>query len=1158
MSFPLCWPDSAQSFRPLGGSPAISLTQDLSPEQPNVDILILQCNDVYNILFTLYMDVFAGPGPRQLDVTCSENEPAVIARNALVFTLLHAEAPIDQIWNIYYHFKIDEPTSKLLTTHARKLADASVSMDTWSQSPYYSFIKFVDQNTLEEVHKLWTKYANFPDIPDETLRGIKSKQIEKTNSIITSLGVNQNAKVARSATLVWITSTEEVSDEFKRFWRTGTTNKPSNSEDELNPTWVYSSRGDNFSVYPNSFPQVFHLVEAFIPNKRDLKRNLPSCLDKARQQFKAGCESFQTSVRAGKIILRFYVGDPLHFALALQSKSESNQLYASPWDARPIDLSPHFSSSPPEKFDIIDATRFIDTHGLWNLIISAQPLLSSTSSILYTEAHSPSEQEAGMLFYQRICSDLPTFSLLSGLVPRAFISQFQSQSNAHELFIFDASEHEQRVAWVSADPSPPSVPIGVKFSVTDIADAIFYVYRMMHFFDDSPEFYSPMGLARLRDCSRLAYNRETVARIVRHVQSRGQIHLTGGEWEDVAKKIVQLIQRNELTYQDDRHLEDLKLQLQLCNLLPFPKSANSSGVFAGWKDVPPIVCLVLKIPASSKQLKVLKDYTESVRAPLTCIIRRSANDKNPQMFSSLHATWGTLVPSEDDYSIEPDMSGKRLNGSSDMIVSFWVPSTLLEGKDTTVSLAFRYTALSHHLYYKSHGHDLDIFKTAVKNQEHVRILRSRPMITPHKQQLVPLPTPPSTSSVATCECKSYWRGDRWYIKDITVRHDVTDPEEKSSLAGGAKVSMQLAGPCRLRLSIDNYTHIISIPFPANESDITIRIARKSGYIEMVTVPYQPWYGGGYPHTLFPVLLDPPRPWNVHHLPLDKLQMIDVSDTENTMKYILPHMALQHSDRERKVMIDLAYVPRDHLHALKVGVNILIHDYIGFEFRGPPFEVFALRPRGAGVQIILLVGGIRSDSAGGTIVLDTAIIPVTTKNKATVLPLLDPIGEAGVLIMSVDICHGEMGAWKQYLAACVERARSWTHKPECEYQVAGRAPISLEDGGDSLCSCGNGIGFEGQEWVPPEAPKWQQLLPYATRAGISPIFSVPYLEVVGGEVFKDRGFGRQPPCTTPLNGCWACTKSGVPLSVCGKCQRARYCSVECQRGHWKDHKRVCQK
>ncbi|KAH7337326.1 hypothetical protein B0J17DRAFT_769468 [Rhizoctonia solani] len=1031
MSFPLCWPHSVPHFHSLGGSPAISLTQDLSPEKPNVDILILQCNNVYNLLFTLYMDVFAGPGtrflfntltmtwpvdlgPRKLDVTCSDEEPAVIARNALVFTLLHGETPIDQIWNIYYHFNIDESTSALLTTHSRKLADASISMDTWSQSPYYSLIKFVDQNTLEEVHQLWTKYAHFPDISDETLQEIKSKQSEKTNSIITGLGRGQNARVARSTTLL------------------------PNSEDKLNPTWTYSSRGGTFSIHPGAFPEVFHLVEAFIPDKRDLKRNLLSCLDKAKQQFKVGCESFQASVRAEKITLRFYVGDPLHLALALQTKSELHQRYAGPWDARPMNLSLHFSSSPPEKFDIIDATRFIDTHGLWNLIIAAQPLLASTSSIIYTEAHSPSEHEVSMRFYERICSDLPTFSLLSGLVPRAFISQFQSQSNSHELVIFDASEHEQRVAWVSADPNPPSVPIGVKFSVTDIADAIFYVHRMMHFFDDSPEFYSPMGLGQLRKCSRLAYNRETIARIV-----------------------------------------------------------------------------LLRIPASSKQLKVLKDYSENVRAPLACIIRKSTNDKKPQVFSSLHATWGTLVLSEAEYIIEPDTSGQGLNGSSNMIVSFWIPSTLLEGKDTTVSLAFRYTALSHRLYHKSHGHDLDIFKTEVKNHEHVRILRSRSMNTPYMQKLPLLPTPPSPSSVATCECKAYWRGDRWYVKDVTTRHDVTDPREKSSLAGGAKVSMQLAGPCRLRLSIDNYTHIINIPFPAKESDIIIRVARKSGYIEMVTVPYQPWYGGGYPPTLFPVLSDPPRPWNVHHLPLDKLQLIDVSDAEKTMEYILPHTALQHSDRERKVMFNPNYVPNDHLHALKVGINTLVNDYVGLELRGPPFEVFALRPRGAGVQMILLVGGIRSDSAGGTIVLDTAVIPVTAGDKAIVLPLLDPIGEAGVLIMSVDIRH--------------ERARTWTHKPECDYQTTGRAPISLEDGGDSLCSCGSGIGFEGQEWIPPEAPKWQQLLPYATRAGISPIFSVPYLEIVGGEVYKDQGYGRQPPSTTPLNGCWACAKSGVPLT-----------------------------
>ncbi|CAE6445145.1 unnamed protein product [Rhizoctonia solani] len=1118
MAFPLCWNSPASPFKPLGDSPAISLTQDLSPEQSKAEILILQCKDVYNILYTLHIDVFVGP-----------------ARNILVFTLLYEEAPIDQIWNIYYHFKIDELTSTLLTTHSRKLADASISLETWSQSPFSSFLKIVDQDTLDKVHKIWTKYADFSEIPDQSLQEIKSKQAKVANTMLDNTGPNQNARVSRSTTLVWPGSAIEVSNEFKRFWRTGTTNEPSSNEDRPNPTWVYSSRNEEFSVYSTSFPEAYHLVEAFLPDKRDPKRKLPSCLDKARQQFKLGCESFQASLRAGRLTLRFYTGDQLHFALALQSRSESNLHYAGPWDAKPIDLSHHFSSSPPERFDIIDATDFIDTRGLWNLILAAQPLLASTSSILYTEAHSRSEQYAPMIFYERTCSDLPTLSLISGLVPRAFISEFGSQSNSHELNIFDAEEHDQRIAWVSADPCPPSVPPGVKFSVTDIADALFHIYRGMHFFDDSPEYFEPVALSNVRTWSQLPYNRETVARVVRHVQSRGQVHLTGGKWEDVARRIIQLVQGNKLTYQDNRHLEDLKLQLQLCSLLPLPNLAPPSAVFSGWIEVPPIVCL---------------DYNEFVPPRLTCIVRKSAKDQKPQMFSSLHAAWGTLVLSQDAYTIEPDTSGQGINSSSDMIVSFWISSASISGNETTVSLAFRYTSLSHCLYHRSHGHDLDIFKARVKDQKHVLVLRSRPMQTPFKQQLPLLPIPSHPSTVASCECTSYWRGDKWYAKDIIARLDITDATEKAALTGGAKVTMQLAGPCRLSLSIGDYVHIVNIPFPAKESDIKTRIARKSSYIE-------PWYGGGYPPTLFPILLGPPRPWNVHHLPLDKLPLIDVSDTRTTMEYILPHMALQHSDRERKIMFDPNYVPRDHLHALKVGVNILVHDYLGFEFRGPPFEVFALRPVGSGVQMVLLIGGLRSDSAGGTIVLDTAVIPVTTKNKATVLPLLDPIGESGVLIMSVDIRHGEMGAWKQYLTACVERARTWTHKPECEYQAVGQSPISLENGGDSLCTCGNGIGFEGQEWIPPEAPKWQQLLPYATRAGISPIFSVPYLEIVGGEVFKDTGYGRPPPTTTPLNGCWACAKSGVPPSTCGRCQRARYCSAKCQREHWKDHKWDCQ-
>jgi hypothetical protein len=50
-----------------------------------------------------------------------------------------------------------------------------------------------------------------------------------------------------------------------------------------------------------------------------------------------------------------------------------------------------------------------------------------------------------------------------------------------------------------------------------------------------------------------------------------------------------------------------------------------------------------------------------------------------------------------------------------------------------------------------------------------------------------------------------------------------------------------------------------------------------------------------------------------------------------------------------------------------------------------------------------------------------------------------------------------------------------------------------------------------------------------------------------------------PCCKQL--CWNCgTKrpnSGEPLKTCGRCHQARYCSVQCQRAHWRNgHKDFC--
>jgi hypothetical protein len=67
MSHPPFWL-TKQFFYPIGNTGAVSLTQDLSPEQSSADILLLGCGDPRNILFTLYSDLIVGQGESLLGV----------------------------------------------------------------------------------------------------------------------------------------------------------------------------------------------------------------------------------------------------------------------------------------------------------------------------------------------------------------------------------------------------------------------------------------------------------------------------------------------------------------------------------------------------------------------------------------------------------------------------------------------------------------------------------------------------------------------------------------------------------------------------------------------------------------------------------------------------------------------------------------------------------------------------------------------------------------------------------------------------------------------------------------------------------------------------------------------------------------------------------
>lgn len=245
-------------------------------------------------------------------------------------------------------------------------------------------------------------------------------------------------------------------------------------------------------------------------------------------------------------------------------------------------------------------------------------------------------------------------------------------------------------------------------------------------------------------------------------------------------------------------------------------------------------------------------------------------------------------------------------------------------------------------------------------------------------------------------------------------------------------------------------------------------------------------------------------------------------------------------------------------------------------------MFGLSKSGSGVHMVFLVSSMKLDLANHTVLLDVAVIPLTfevfgDKKMKEFLGALSAAGFCGINITSE-----ELRVWKMILPALVERCRTWSHKSTCEYRAKGEVPIleGLEDAQTPICACGVGK-FPAEFLGKTKLPNLQYVLKkYATRAAISPIFCVPYVEdcflndvmpsksenVVAGNS-KDVSSAKPGTMASPAHvndgglGCHACGSSGKKkmngeaetLMTCARCKKAKYCSTECQKAHWKTHK-----
>jgi hypothetical protein len=225
-------------------------------------------------------------------------------------------------------------------------------------------------------------------------------------------------------------------------------------------------------------------------------------------------------------------------------------------------------------------------------------------------------------------------------------------------------------------------------------------------------------------------------------------------------------------------------------------------------------------------------------------------------------------------------------------------------------------------------------------------------------------------------------------------------------------------------------------------------------------------------------------------------------------------------------------------------------------QGDKSRVFGINnPTEGGVHILIFASCLRLDLANHTVVLDSAVLPLTNRLMPKIDRFLAALSSSrmGLPLCNIKVDNDELSLWKEVLPAMVERCRRWEHRSSCEYVVKGQIPLSVEEGKRVLCSCGEGL-------LPAKfvtgVPEWEVASKYAVRAAISPSFSVPFVEkTFDFDSIKSR-------VQLEIKRCHNCRKEkcndGTNLLTCSRCQVVKYCSAQCQRDDWREHKKVCGK
>ncbi|KAG8710539.1 hypothetical protein FRC09_000085 [Ceratobasidium sp. 395] len=601
------------------------------------------------------------------------------------------------------------------------------------------------------------------------------------------------------------------------------------------------------------------------------------------------------------------------------------------------------------------------------------------------------------------------------------------------------------------------------------------------------------SLAKLKSMMVVNYHRETVAALLQLVKRR--VYLYQGSWDDVACEFLGIIEDDRSRLVGMNNYRDLCLQLHLYGVHTVPPlesdwqarfgAKTPAKIFKNWTSVPPVLCIVLTVPRKSLQVLLL-DTANTGTPTLQCIL--TAQGIHSNTYSAIHTVWGSRVitPNSNDVTLKEDEKG--INGTSGLVVWFWASSRILEFENTSVNLAIKSTPQSTLMFAGKLGMALTIFSAKLDDKKHVRLLTYCPPLAneepwTNQTAIIRFANPPPNRNIRKIMA-GVSRGPR--SRDV-ISLTARIPLRSADKGKGLLVSVVQTLPCTMDLSV-GYRHqqSVAFPYPVLDTRYKMQRVKESNSVEITVPVSEPSDSGGYYLNRAPILRNNNAysPWNLHHIYANRMPLLNLEDSSQ-LDWLGLHAVLQLSDPEKPIQSGPTAILADvkdsifTLLLLCAGIRVRRSRYIGL-----------CEPENGGIYAILLVGGLRLDLAAFTVVIDTALVPLSTERMPALIPGIQALQSTSSVTQIVT--RGEVAtAWKKLLPAYVERCRTWSHKTDCEYTIRGKIPLSIEMKENPICTCGEGIGFEGPEW---KVDLWDGLLPYATRAAISPLFLVSYMGI----------------------------------------------------------------